>query len=93
MTEILLALAYPVVVSASGIAGGAHCLWRRHRARRGHHDPHVYPGSARHHADLAARTARDEAVVRHAGRIVAAELGRVGDLYETPDARSAGRTA
>lgn len=84
MAEVLLALAYPLVVAASGLLAGAQCLWRRHRARRGHPDPHIYPGSGRHRADLATRTARDEAVAEHAARVIEAELARIGDLYETP---------
>ncbi|MFF6999656.1 hypothetical protein ACFY93_32625 [Streptomyces sp. NPDC008313] len=83
MGDVLLALSYPLVVAASGLVGGAHCLWRRHWARRGRTDPYVYPGSRCHRAGLAARAAREDAVAAHAGRIVEAELARVGDLYET----------
>lgn len=84
MREILTGLAYPLIVAASALYAGAHCLWRKHRVRGYRADPAVYPGSARHLVDLEVRVDREQHIARHAERIVDAELARIGELYEAP---------
>ncbi|MFE1949953.1 hypothetical protein ACFW9D_05725 [Streptomyces sp. NPDC059524] len=51
VVDILLPLAAPILICASGVYAALDCAWRRRRRARGHFATDVYPGSVRQHLD------------------------------------------
>jgi len=88
MRETLLALAYPLILSASGLYAGVSCWWRRRQRRRGVLPRDVHPFFLRRsrewvREELEATAARLDAI-REAEAVVRAADVRLGPLYEAP---------
>ena len=88
MRETLLALACPLVLSASGLYAGVSCWWRRRQRRRGVMPSDVHPFFLRRsrewvREELEATAARLDAI-REAEAVVRAADVRLGPLYEPP---------
>ena len=88
MRETLLALACPLVLSASGLYAGVSCWWRRRQRRRGVLPRDVHPFFLRRsrewvREELEATAARLDAI-REAEAVVREADARLGSLYEPP---------
>jgi len=88
MRETLLALACPLILSASGIYAGVSCWWRRRQRRRGVMPRDVHPFFLRRsrewvREELEATAARMDAI-REAEAVVRVADVRLGPLYEPP---------
>jgi len=88
MRETLLALACPLILSASGIYAGVSCWWRRRQRRRGVMPRYVHPFFLRRsrewvREELEATAARMDAI-REAEAVVRVADVRLGPLYEPP---------
>ena len=88
MRETLLALACPLILSASGIYAGVSCWWRRRQCRRGVMPRDVHPFFLRRsrewvREELEATAARMDAI-REAEAVVRVADVRLGPLYEPP---------
>lgn len=88
MRETLLALACPLVLSASGLYAGVSCWWRRRQRRRGVVPSDVHPFFFRRsrewvREELETTAARLDAI-RAAESVVREADAQLGAFYELP---------
>jgi hypothetical protein len=88
MRETLLALAYPFLLSASGLYAGCSCWWRRRQRRRGVMPSDVHPFFFRRsrewvREELETTAARLDAI-RAAESVVREADAQLGAFYEAP---------
>lgn len=87
MRETLLALAYPLILSASAVYAGCSCWWRRRQRRRGVLPSDVHPAFLGLYRRVPGEEEALEArlmAVKEAERVVRAADVRLGPLYERP---------